>query len=220
MEFTVQAFTARIRELMYDKFPYMLDSVNEKKHPNRTGHIRDVAFKNNPTIIADKEAMFDIGNAYAEERYPYYHILENTPYIHKRNTATKKSKGSQDKQDYLSKRDYEKVSWNGKTFSKEYSRNVRGSRNRNEKVSHWKESQSGVKTWENKSATQYLNVHYNYIEKMLNEEGGILDQVAREFNLKRARTQSTGYADEYQDQEHHTTDTTMLNALMSHFKGE
>ena len=50
--------------------------------------------------------IFEIGNDYAEENYPYYHILEDAEVIRKRGRGTSKSKGSQAQIEKLSQRDY------------------------------------------------------------------------------------------------------------------
>ena len=168
----------------------------------------DVAFKNNPVIYNTDQNIFEIGNENAEEKYPYYHILEDAPVIRKRGRGTKKTKGSQAEVENLGQRDYNRVSWNGKTFTKEYSRNVRGSRKRLASVSHWTTDYMGNDVFINREANAYLNEHYHYIEKMLNDYG-ILDTLASEFNLKRGRTIDTGLAEEYFSQE----DADMTNIL-------
>lgn len=201
MEFDITSFTKRIRELMYEQFPFENEDINQKKHAKRPEHIKDVAFKNNETMrLDDNTLVFEIGNPYAEEKYPYYHILEDAPAIRKRDRGTARTKGSQDKVAVAGgKRDYGRIDFNGKTFSKEYSRNVRGERNRRSNVSRWARDYMGRDYYINRDANAYENVHYQYIEKMLNTN--ILDTVALEFGLKRGRTQSTGLGEEYQAQQ-------------------
>ena len=184
---------------MYDHFPSLIDRGRNAngsfKHGEYNEQIKDVAFKNNPTImISENEYTFDIGNEYAEEHYPYYHILEDAPYIRKRNQGTAKTRGSQAKVEKLSERNYSFPTWNGKTFTQEYRRNVRGSRNRLDKVSHWVTDSKGNKVFVNRESNSYLNEHYQYIERMLNDI--ILDAIALEFSLKRMRTEKTGLEDE------------------------
>lgn len=218
MEFTIANFVQSMREKMYSAFPFELEEINKKKHANRPGHIRDVAFMNNQVITLDENTlMFEIGNTYAEERYPYYHILETAPYIRKRGRATDKTKGSQARIEYRGKRDYEKVSFNGKTYSKEYARNVRGQRNRRGQVSHWATDYMGRDYFINREADAYENIHYQYIEKMLNNF--VLDSLAVEFGLKRARTQSTGLEEEYQAQsfDEHSSLADMVSAMIDSF---
>lgn len=196
MDFTLDNFTDRLRKMMYDSFPFEPDIINELKHSNRTEHIRDVAFWNNGKFkISDNEIVFEIGNEFAEEFYPYYHILEDAPYIRKRNRATDKTKGSQALVENLGQRDYGIVSFNGKTYSKEYSRNVRGKRSRLSSVSQWATDSRGNKIRINRESDSYLNTHYQYIEKMLNFP--ILDNLAFEFGLTRARTQLTSLEEDY-----------------------
>jgi len=221
MEFTLSAFVESLRNEMYRSFPFEVEYLNQEKHPRRTGHIRDVAFKNNPTITLDENTlMFEIGNQYAEERYPYYHILQDAPYIRKRGQATSKTRGSQAKVNYLAKRDYNRVEWNGKTYTREYSKNIRGSRNRIGKVSYWATDYMGREYFLDRESNSYENRHFNYINDMLNFP--ILDNLAREFGLKRKRTQLTGLAEDYQAQtnDEHSLLTNMISEMMSSFEGD
>lgn len=199
MEFTISSFTERLREMMYDHFPSLIDrgrnSNGSFKHGEYNEQIKDVAFKNNPTIMVDEnQYTFDIGNEYAEEHYPYYHILEDAPYIRKRNKGTAKTRGSQAKVEKLGERNYSFPTWNGKTFTQEYRRNVRGKRNRLNQVSHWATDYKGDKVFIIRESNSYLNEHYQYIERMFNDI--ILDAIALEFGLKRARTEKTGLEEE------------------------
>lgn len=201
MEFDITSFTKRIRELMYEQFPFENEDINKQKHAKRQDHIRDVAFKQNDTMhIDDNTLVFEIGNQIAEEHYPYYHILEDAPVIRKKGRGTTKTRGSQDKVVVAGgKRDYGRIDFNGKTFSKEYSRNVRGER---KKIVYnaQRNIEFGGKSYTiNRNANYYENIHYQYIENMLN--GSILDTLALEFGLQRGRTQSTGLEEEYQAQE-------------------
>ena len=202
-EFEITSFTQSLRDMMYNLFPNLKDRGRNPngsfKHggtftPPYNEEIRDVAFKNNPTIkVTENQFTFDIGNEYAEEHYPYYHILEDAPYIHKRYKGTDKSKGSQAKVEKKADRNYSFPMWNGKTFVKEYQKNVRGSRNRIDKVSHYITNSRGQKEFVNRGATEYLNEHYQYIEKMLNT---IVPNIAAEYNLKKARVEKTGLEEE------------------------
>lgn len=206
MEYNITDFTNELRSLMYDKFPLESEELKMAKHKKTPLHIRDVAFMQNEITVSEDQNIFEIGNVESEEKYPYYHILEDAPVIRKRGKGTNKTKGSQAQIEKAGKRDYGRVSWNGKTFSKEYTRNVRGSRNRIESVSHWT-TVNGVQTFVNREANSYSNIHYHYIEKMLN--GGILDTLADMFGLKRARTIDTGLADEYAEQEGVSVDSIL-----------
>ena len=87
MEFTLADFTNRIHQVLYDNFPYENDIIDIKKHKNRPLHIRDIALM--PPMENDGALVFEIGSEYAEENYPYYHILENAPFIRKRNPIIK-----------------------------------------------------------------------------------------------------------------------------------
>ena len=194
-EFSLDLFTKRLRDVIYNSFPYEREELNLQKHEDRLGHIRDVAFKNNETIILDENTLvFDIGNTYAEERYPYYHILQDAPYIRKRGRATAKTRGSQARVEYVGARDYNAITWNGKTYSREYQRNVRGKRSRLSKVSHWATDYNGNKYFINREANTYLNVHYKYIENIMNFN---LMYLAIEFGLKQKRTELTDLSEDY-----------------------
>lgn len=201
MEYTLGSFTKRLRELMYDYFPRLegrgFNPSGTPKHGQYNEEIRDVAFMDNPVFMLDMDSnAFEIGNDYAEEHYPYYHILEDSPYIHKRDKATTKSAGSQAKVEKKSQRDYNVISFNGKVYSKEYSRNVRGKRNRLGKVSYWATDYKGDMYFLNRDAKEYLNVHYHYIENMMNNV--VLDQLALEFGMKVGRTQLTSLQEDYE----------------------
>ena len=138
--------------------------------------------------------IFDFGSESLENSHPYYHILQQAPYIRKRGKGSDKSKGSQAKVEDVGKRDYERISWNGKTFTKEYSKNIRGSRNRITKVSHWTEDYSGKRVFVNRDSNEYQNIHYKYIDNILNTS--VVDLIAMEFNLKRGRTMNGGLEEE------------------------
>ena len=199
MEFSVQTFSARLYDLILEsnQFPYMRDSeLDRAKHPKRSPlHLKEAIRQNTIKYSSGDIETFDIGNESLERSHPYYHILEQAPVIRKRNRGTKKTKGSQAKIEDVGKRDYERVDWNGKTFTKEYSRNVRGSRKRVTSVSHWTEDYAGNQVFVNREANAYQNIHYHYFEDILN--GGVVDRLAMEFGLKRKRTVNAGLDEEY-----------------------
>ena len=101
MEFTLADFTNRIHQVLYDNFPYENDTIDIKKHKNRPLHIRDIALL--PPMESDGALVFEIGSEYAEENYPYYHILEDAEVIRKRGKGNKQSGGSQAKIEKLGK---------------------------------------------------------------------------------------------------------------------
>jgi hypothetical protein len=105
----------------------------------------------------------------------------------------------------------------GKTFTKEYSRNVRGKRLGLSNISHYVVDGNGEVKFINREANSYLNTHYHYIEKMMNEQG-ILDILANEFGLTRKRTQDTGLLEDFLSQENNDLD--IVEAVMSHFNNE
>ena len=213
MEFSLQAFTNSIRQNLYDNFPYesgyednltdasgkSIKSSVEKKHAKRPLHIRDVAFMWLPTTQdGNNSILFDIGSDYAEENYPYYHILEDAQVIRKRGKGTKGSRGSQAEIKDLSKRDYGRINFNGKTYSREYRKNVRGERSRVGSATKIVIGTNGKSYRVNSNAAYYQNKHYQYIERILNET---LPWVAQDHGLKMGRTEITGLEEEYQSQE-------------------
>ena len=182
---------------------------DNSKHPNRHPvHLNEVAKQcvNSTTITNDNIIVFDYGNYVMENNYPYYHILENSPVIRKRGKGTEKSKGTERYETISAKRNYEKVYWNGKTFAKEYSRNVRGSRNRTSSVSHWA-IVNGQSKYINRESNSYKNVHYKYIENIL--ENDVIQKLCSEFGLKPLRKVDTGLVEEFAEQQ----DTSVENIL-------
>lgn len=193
MEYTLNDFANAIRDTLYREFPYEGEFLKKHKHAKTPLHIRDVAFYRNEVIYSDNMVTFDIGNEYSEENYPYYHILEDAPVIRKKGRGTKKTKGSQEEISDLKSRNYGFVQWNGKTFTKEYQKNVRGSRNRLASVSHWATFPNGNRVFINREASAYQNVHYRYIERTLKS---FLPFIAQEYGLRQGRTQDSGLAEE------------------------
>ena len=193
MEFTLKDFATAIWDTLYQEFPYEGKALKEAKHKKTPEHIRDVAFKKNQVSIGDNIITFDIGNEFSEENYPYYHILEDAPVIRKKGRGTSKTRGSQALIESKKDRNYGFVSWNGKTFTKEYQKNVRGSRNRLANVSHWIEMPNGNRMFVNREANAYQNVHYKYIEKTMD---AYLPFIATQFGLRQGRTENSGLAEE------------------------
>lgn len=209
MPFDILTFTNRLKELFTESplFPNAPEyyenewgnrQLNSEKHKGRqplklkTAVIQCIA---DTTLKEQDTITFDIGSESLERMHPYYHILEDTPVIRKKNKGTEKSLGSQAKIEDAGKRDYGRVSFNGKTFSKEYSRNVRGKRNRLDSVDHYITDSRGHIKRVNRESNSYQNVHYRYIERIL--DSGILDTIAQEQDLKLMRKKDTGLAEEY-----------------------
>lgn len=212
-EFSLQAFTDSIRQNLYDNFPYESDTVKMQKHKKTPLHIRDIAFMYLPTTQGENSIMFEIGSEYAEEYYPYYHILEDAQVIRKRGKGTKGSRGSQAEIKELGKRDYGRISFNGKTYSREYRKNVRGERSRLGTATKVVVGSNGKTYRVNPNASYYANKHYQYIERTLNN---VLPWIANEYGMRMGRTEITDLVDEYQEQE---SQDRIINALSS-FEGE
>ena len=196
MEFDLKAFTDKIRQNLYDNFPYgpLTNPKGSLRHPNRKGHTRDYAFMKLPLLYGENTISFDIGSPNAERDYPNYHILEDAQVIRTKGKGTKKSKGSQDKISDLKARDYGRVEWNGKTFTQEYKRNVRGSRSRQGKARQFFVDSNGVVYRINETANYYFNKHFKYIERTLD---ATLPFIAEEMGLKMRRTVDGDLLEEY-----------------------
>lgn len=208
MEFSLSNFVNEIRQNIYDNFPYESDDIKMMKHLKRPLHIRDVAL--GLPYMSGNMYIFEIGNDYAEENYPYYHILEDAEVIRKRGRGTSKSKGSQAQIEKLSQRDYGKISFNGKTYSKEYQRNVRGQRSLADKGTIRVVGADGVVYRINKDANYYKNKHYHYIERILNNT---LPWIAQANGLRMGRTEMSSLESDYESQEH----DNLISGIMSSF---
>lgn len=214
-EFSLLSFVERVRQEMFKLFPYENDTINEKKHKGRTGHIAKVAFMDNPLIVGENTISFDIGNARAEAQYPYYHILQDAPVIHKKGRATEKSRGSQAKVENLAQRDYGRVSFNGKTYSKEYAKNIRGKR-----YSVVSNSQRYIYSFNghrgqliNREADTYKNIHYHYIDNILDIA---IRVVAPEFGYRLVQVKGTSLKDDYDMQEQVELDSMLEDMINSY----
>ena len=207
-EFSLSNFANDIRQNIYDNFPYENDDVKAIKHAKRPAHIRDIAL--GLTYTSDGKMIFEIGNDYAEEYYPYYHILEDAEVIRKKGRGTKLSKGSQAQITKLSDRDYGRISFNGQTFSREYQKNVRGQRARAEKATYNIVGSDGKVYKVNKDANYYKNIHFHYIERILNN---VLPWIAQANGVKMGRTEMTSLESDYESQEHDSLITSIINSF-------
>ena len=202
MEYSIDAFTDRLLTMLRDNVPFENPDLSKSKHPNRNGmQLRDLfdikgggAFNTGITMNIDMRE-FEIGSPMQEALMPHYHILQQAQVIRKKGRGTKQSKGSQDKLPPI-ERDYERVIWNGKTFSKEYSKNVRGARSKASKIKEPKLKYSGGKYYEDKRGMSgsYVNVHYQYIDRILD---AVVPYLAQEFGMRAMRKQDYGLEEEY-----------------------
>lgn len=202
MEYDIRLFTGMLREYMYKLFPNLKDRGRNPsgsyKHKYDNKEIRDVAFMNLPVEFGEGIISFNIGDPNSESKYPYYHILQQAPVIRKRNKGTTKSKGSEMMYKNPAERDFERVIWNGKTFTKEYTKNVRGERNKVRDRATQRIYAYGQYGYRNKNAGSYLNIHYQYIDQMLDI---IAPELAAQFNMKLARKQDSGLEEDFAFQE-------------------
>lgn len=228
MEFEIGAFAKSLQELFVNSqfFPYLDEKYINKygwtqtdrsKHPKREPlHLRkavDDCMSETYLNVGENIVEMTIGSEKLERTHPYYHILEDAPVIRKANKGTEKTKGSQAKVEDVGQRDYGRVHWNGKVFAKEYAKNVRGSRDRTSKVSHWTNS-GGRRVFVNRESNAYKNEHYKYIERIL--DSGILETLASQYGLKmRKRKIDTGLGEEYALQEESNYTTNIIDILDS-----
>ena len=203
MEYDLGTFTRTLKELLYNEMPF--DRDNEHPHANRNFHMRDLALGQNNVIPVGLNSMyFEIGNDIAEEKAPYYHILEDAQVIRKAGFGTKKSKGSQAFVQDKSKRDYGQATFTITNNSKgrrinpyyEYRRNVRGKRSLIEKSTHRVYDENGKLTKVNRDSKYYFNIHYNYIERNLE---WLTKLLANEFGMQLKRVK-TDFTEEYAEQ--------------------
>lgn len=204
MEYDLGTFTRTLKELLYNEMPF--DRDNEHPHANRNFHMRDLALGQNNVIPVGLNSMyFEIGNENAEEKAPYYHILEDAQVIRKAGFGTKKTKGSQAFIQDKGKRDYGQATFTITTNSKgrrinpyyEYRRNVRGKRSLVEKSTHRVYDENGKLTKVKRDSKYYFNIHYNYIERNLE---WITKLLADEFDMKLKRVK-TDFTEEYEEWE-------------------
>lgn len=204
MEYDILSFVSKLKDYFAnsDLFPYMQGEYlsgygvmqdSKAKHPNRNPpHLKDMTIQciaQTTQFIDDNVVMFELGNEKMEKYYPYYHILQDAPVIRKKNKGTEKTRGSQAKIKDLGKRDYGIVEWNGKTFTKEYTRNVRGKRFPKNVMIY------GGNFVINRNAPAYQNIHYHYIDKVIDED--VIGKLSSEFGLKPLRKQDSGLGEEY-----------------------
>lgn len=208
VEFSLQGFTNSIRQNLYDNFPYENDETKMMKHLKRPLHIRDIAL--GLPYMSGNMFIFEIGNDYAEEYYPYYHILEDAEVIRKRGRGTKLSKGSQAEISKLSERDYGRINFNGQTYSREYRKNVRGQRSRIDKATYIVVGSDGRAYRINSNANYYKNKHFRYIERALEST---LPWIANEYGLRMGRTEITSLEIDYEQQEHNSLITSIINSF-------
>ena len=208
-EFSLSNFANDIRQNIYDNFPYENDEIKAIKHAKTPLHVRDVAL--GLTYMSNGQMIFEIGNDYAEEYYPYYHILEDAEVIRKRGRGTKLSKGSQAEITKLSDRDYGRISFNGKTFSREYQKNVRGARSRVEKATYNIVGSDGRVYKVNKDANYYKNIHFHYIERILNEK---LPLIAQANGMRMSRTEISSLETDYENDQSESLITSIMSSFM------
>lgn len=191
VDIDLKAFTDRLKCIFAQNMPYL------------SGDMVDKSLGKNDIIPLGLDGYyFEIGNETAEKEAPHYHILEDSQVITKRGRGTKSSKGSQafiqdkGKRDYgIAQFKYDKYNEKKKhTPYYEYKKNVRGERSRIGGTQTKIVDSNGRTTYINRESNTYLNIHYKYIEKILEMQ---LPLLAQEFGLRTQRT-SIDYEQEYE----------------------
>jgi hypothetical protein len=161
-------------------FPFS-DRRNYPPNKQFKPHMKNVALKNNPIIVVSPEIqVFELGNEYAEENAPQYHILEDSKII--KSPGTTQSRGTQRKITNVRKRDYGKITYlktgNAVKVGQEYRTAFKSRSN------IW-----GVNTTlalkrfnaRNEKRNYRYNIHFGYIERILEE---ITPLIAQQFNAR------------------------------------
>lgn len=180
----------KVAQLLYSKMANSPLFPFDTKHYRAKPHMRDSALLANSITIGDSDThIFEIGNENAETLTPHYHILEDAQTIHygnrrarrvvknkdgtteiraygkPRSWGTNKSKGSQ--ANVSSGRDYGKWSYTDKgKLAQEY-------------------RSGGSKGKPSETSTAYTNIHYHYIERILEQ---IVPQVAKDIGATIGRS--------------------------------
>ena len=210
-EFDIKNFGEALKEGIVVAIPVEPQFIAKQKHGNLKTNPRNTLQLNeqvrhefrNPLQMQNLMTYyFDLGSERLETIYPYYHILEDSEVIHKRDKGTKSSKGSQATITNLGQRDYGRVEHKvifkdgkGKTsYYQEYRKNVRGKRSALKKETFKVVNDDGVieyreKVVGTKSSTVYINKHYHYIENNL--ENWLIGSLNTMFGLKRKRNQAS-----------------------------
>lgn len=196
MEFDIDSFLNSIFQNLYENVPYESPQNYADKHSNRQGgRLRDLFDLRKQTITRNIDTRtVDVGGPMAEAKMPHYHILQQAEVIKKKGKGTKTSKGSQDSVANVMLRDYEKVSFNGKTYSKEYSKNVRGQRSKANKIIEPKLRYTNGEYKSASKSNSYVNIYYQYIDRILD---AVMPFIASDYGLKMRRKLDTGLQEEY-----------------------
>lgn len=168
------AFTLKAEMSASEFFPFS----DRKLHPTKQfkPHMKKIAFDNNPiVIVSPKLHYFELGNEYAEEKAPYYHILEDAKTIRNPYQSTSQTRGSQASVRPKAKRDYSVGTINAEgVITPEY-RGSFSSGKRSYMPTYMKLVDKNYEKRFERSKFRY-NVHFAYIERILEN---ILPNVAR-----------------------------------------
>jgi len=150
-----------------DLFPF--DKTTPKNKRTKP-HMKFALYNTNYTQISPTMAIFDLGNKYAEEKTPHYHILEDAKIIANPYQGTAKSRGSQSLVKNRGKRDYsitQLSSGSSPYMTQEYRESFGAGRRSYDKIADkvWAK-ESNRKRFETQNKFRY-NIHFAYIERIL-----------------------------------------------------
>jgi hypothetical protein len=148
-----------------DLFPFDKTTPADKR---RKMHMKYALYNTNSIQVSPTMTTFELGNKYAEENTPHYHILEDSKIIANPYQGTAKSRGSQSRVRSVGKRDYSKGSFDSTgNLIQEYRESFGAGRRSYDKIGDkiWKK-ESDRKKFETQNKFRY-NIHYAYIERIL-----------------------------------------------------
>lgn len=174
----------------YDRSIKRKSTRNNKEKP----HMKDSALIANAIVpLSNGTIYFEIGNANAEDLTPHYHILEDAKIIRRANKSTKITRGSQDfvekgKRNYggyiMRQTRQTKSSLFGfletiQEYRQNQSRNFWGD------AAKAREYSERVKYHHKNQRNYYENVHWKYIERILEQ---LVPEIAIKIGAKLGKT--------------------------------
>jgi hypothetical protein len=184
----------------YDYSPNRKSTRNGLPKP----HMKDSALLSNAVIPLDASSYyFEIGNSNAEALTPHYHILEDAKIIRRANKSTKITRGSQDRVADKGKRNYgvwqDRITTQSKGSQYGYLETIQEYR-QNQSRNFWgdaakaREYTERVKYHHVYNRNHYSNVHWKYIERILEQ---LVPVVAISVNAKLVKTTRETLKDEW-----------------------
>ena len=150
-------------------FPYSDRKLNPTKNQFKP-HMKTIAFDRNPIIpLSPTMHYFELGNDFAEEKAPYYHILEDAKQIRNPYASTKRTRGFQALEPNKRKRDYSTTTYYKDTTGKNVYGNEYRYAFRPGRRSYAEQTKRLSDLSEDKSKKKPFryNKHFAYIERIL-----------------------------------------------------